>query len=138
LRSAGDPPVLWHAWGSGHVRRRGPPLSQGQALANRADCERGAAQHAEGGVAKRVDALGVKVVVQHAAQNLPNMIERDRCSLMTIVTPDSALPAGRLAGWGGAGNRCGQSGSDLGRGSLQRFSQRIERGSPCVDFVAAH
>src|ERR1700722_3742132 len=26
---------------------------------------------------------------------------------MTIVTPDSALPAGRLAGWGGAGNRLG-------------------------------
>jgi hypothetical protein len=32
---------------------------------------------------------------------------KNRCSLMTIVTPDSALPAGRLAGWGGAGNRLG-------------------------------
>src|SRR4029077_11732915 len=34
---------------------------------------------------------------------------------MTIVTPDSALPAGRFAGWGWAGNR---------RGDLARMYHR--------------
>ena len=33
------------------------------------------AQHAEGSIAERVDALGVKILIEHAAQNLPNMIE---------------------------------------------------------------
>jgi hypothetical protein len=47
----------------------------GEALADRADGERSAAQHAEGGITERVDALGVKVVVEHTAQDLPNMIE---------------------------------------------------------------
>src|SRR5450755_1493703 len=44
----------------------------GQALTDHADRKRSAAQHTEGSIAERVDALGVKVVVEHAAQNLPN------------------------------------------------------------------
>jgi hypothetical protein len=32
-------------------------------------------QHAEGGVTERVDALGVKVLLQHTAKHLPNLIE---------------------------------------------------------------
>ena len=47
----------------------------GEALTDHADRERGAAQHAEGGITKRVDALGVKVVVEHTAQDLPNLVE---------------------------------------------------------------
>ena len=47
----------------------------GQSLANRADSEGRAVQHAEGGIAERVDALGVKVLVQHAAKDLPNLVE---------------------------------------------------------------
>jgi hypothetical protein len=39
----------------------------GEALTDHADRKRSAAQHAEGGIAERVDALGVKVVVEHAA-----------------------------------------------------------------------
>jgi hypothetical protein len=41
----------------------------GEALTDHADRERSAAQHAEGSIAERVDALGVKVVVEHAAQD---------------------------------------------------------------------
>src|SRR4029077_6301240 len=45
----------------------------GEALTDHADRKRRAAQHPESSIAKRVDALGVKILVQHTAQDLPNM-----------------------------------------------------------------
>jgi hypothetical protein len=45
-----------------------------EALTNSADREGGAAQHAKGGVAERGDALGVQVVAQHVAKDLPDLI----------------------------------------------------------------
>ena len=79
----------------------------GEALTDHADRKRRAAQHAEGSIAERVDALGVKILVQHAAQDLSNMIEGEPLLPDDHRNPDSALPTGRLAGWGGAGNRLG-------------------------------
>jgi hypothetical protein len=49
----------------------------GEALTDHADRKRSAAQHTKGSIAERVDALGVKVVVEHAAQDLPNLVERE-------------------------------------------------------------
>ena len=46
----------------------------GEALTNGADRERGATQHAEGRVAERGDALGVQILPQHAAKDLPDLI----------------------------------------------------------------
>ena len=47
----------------------------GEALADSADCEGRAAQHAERSIAERIDALGVQVMLQHAAKNLPYLVE---------------------------------------------------------------
>src|ERR1700693_6092616 len=47
----------------------------GEALTDHADRERSAAHHAAGGIAERVDALGVKVVLQHAAHAPPSLVE---------------------------------------------------------------
>src|SRR5271167_3464518 len=46
----------------------------GQPLADGADRKGGAAQHTEGGVAERGDALDVQVLTQHAAKDLPDLI----------------------------------------------------------------
>ncbi|WP_146101772.1 hypothetical protein [Rhodopila globiformis] len=46
-------------------------------MADGGNCERAAAQHAEGGVAQAVDALGVQIRAKHAAKNLANLVERD-------------------------------------------------------------
>ena len=43
-------------------------------LANGADREGGAAQHAKGGVAERGDALGVQVGAQHACKDLLDLV----------------------------------------------------------------
>src|SRR5689334_18069489 len=48
-----------------------------QAVADGGDGERTAVQHAEGGVAEAVDALGMQVRTEHAAENLTNLSERE-------------------------------------------------------------
>src|SRR5271156_5156146 len=64
----------------------------------RTDRKRGAVQHAEGGVAQRVDALGMQVVVQHAAKDLANLVEGK-----SPLPDDHCIPrpavAGREIGW---------------------------------------
>ena len=68
----------------------------GEALTDRADRERAAAQHAEGGIAERVDALGVKVMrPARCPSTCRTWLKENRCSRMTIVSPDSALPGGQ-------------------------------------------
>jgi hypothetical protein len=44
-------------------------------VADRADRKGGAAQHPEGGIAERRDALGVKVMAKHATKNLPDLVD---------------------------------------------------------------
>jgi hypothetical protein len=46
----------------------------GETLADRADRERGAVQHPKGGIAERIDTLGMQVMLQHAAKHLPNLV----------------------------------------------------------------
>src|SRR5271165_4569826 len=49
----------------------------GQAVADGRDGERAAVQHAEGGVAQAVDALGVQIRTEQAAEDLTNLVERE-------------------------------------------------------------
>jgi hypothetical protein len=49
----------------------------GQAMADGSDGERAAVQHAEGGVAQAVDALGMQIRTEHAAENLTDLIARE-------------------------------------------------------------
>src|SRR5689334_15669879 len=49
------------------------PASGGQAVADGGDGERTAVQHAEGGVAQAVDALGMHIRAEHAAENLTHL-----------------------------------------------------------------
>lgn len=49
----------------------------GQALANGADRQRAAVQHAKRGIAKRVDPLGVKVLFQQIAKHVANSLIRE-------------------------------------------------------------
>src|ERR1700759_3419913 len=51
--------------------------SGGQAVADGGNRKRAAVQHAEGGVAEAVDALGMQVRTEHAAENLTNLSERE-------------------------------------------------------------
>src|SRR4051794_28064310 len=51
--------------------------SGGQAVADGGDGERAAVQHAECGVAQAVDALGMHIRAEHAAENLANLSERE-------------------------------------------------------------
>ena len=62
-------------------------------MADRADRKRGAAQHAEGGVAERRDPLGVKVMAKHAARNLPDLVAGE-----LLLPDDHRLPRPAVAG----------------------------------------
>ena len=64
-----------------------------EALTNGADRERGAAQHAKGGLAERVDALGVQVVAQHAAKNLIDLVAGE-----PLLPDDHYIPRSAFAG----------------------------------------
>jgi hypothetical protein len=65
------------------------------------------AQHAEGGIAERDDALGVKILVQHTAQDLPNIIEGEPLLPDDHRNPrlDIAHGQTRRLGWGGESPR---------------------------------
>jgi hypothetical protein len=56
-------------------------------------------QHAGGRIAERIDALGVQVVAEHAAELLPNLVEGKRCPLMPIVSPAGRMTVGRFAAY---------------------------------------
>jgi hypothetical protein len=47
---------------------------RGEALTNHTDRQRTAVQHAKGGIAEGIDPLGVKIVLQHAAENVVNCL----------------------------------------------------------------
>jgi hypothetical protein len=49
-------------------------------------------QHAEGRIAERVDALGMKILVEHAAKDLPNLVEGEPLPDDHRI-PESLLPA---------------------------------------------
>src|SRR6202162_5414439 len=49
----------------------------GEALANRTDRQRAAVQHAKGGIAEGIDTLGVKILLQQAAENVVNCLVRE-------------------------------------------------------------
>src|ERR1700759_828803 len=51
--------------------------SGGQSMADGGNRKRTAVQHAAGGVAETVDALGMQVRAKHAAENLTNLRERE-------------------------------------------------------------
>jgi hypothetical protein len=67
--------------------------SGSEPVADRADRKRGAAQHAEGGIAERADALGVKVLAKHAAKNLPDLVDGE-----LLLPDDHRLPRPTVAG----------------------------------------
>ena len=96
---------------------RSPRLRRGQALTDHADRERSAAQHAEGGIAERVDALGVKVVRQHAAQGLPYLVERE-----PLLPDDHRIP--RLGVARGQTRQLGWSAE-----SPRRFRKNVSSGA---------
>jgi hypothetical protein len=56
-------------------------------------------QHAKGGIAKRIDALGVNILLQQAAENIVNCLVRE-----ALVAPES-VSGGGLAGQPRAGKR---------------------------------
>jgi hypothetical protein len=68
-----------------------------EALANGADRQGGIVQHAEGGIAERVNPLGMKVLLQQTANNLPNLVEGELLPDNHRI-PDSVLPAARFGG----------------------------------------
>jgi hypothetical protein len=93
----------------------------GKAPADGADRERGATQHANGGVAERVDALGVKVMVQHAAKDSP-----DRGEGQALLPDDHDIPrhsiANREIGWAGwDGKPRSANCKDVSPATLSRF-----------------
>ena len=61
-------------------------------------------QHPESSIARRVDPLGVKILVQHTAQDLPNMIEGEP------LLPDDHRNPPRLGIARGQTRRLGSSG----------------------------
>ena len=65
------------------------------------------AQHAEGGIAERVDALGVKILAQHTAQDLPNMVEGEPLLPDDHRNPRLGVARGqtRRLGWSGESPR---------------------------------
>src|SRR5271165_1917620 len=68
----------------------------GETLANHADRQRATVQHAKGGIAQGVDALGVQVLLQQAAENVVNCLVRE-------ALPDdhssSRIGVGRQTRW---------------------------------------
>ena len=62
-------------------------------MADRADRKGGAAQHPEGGIAERRDALGVKVMAKHATKNLPDLVDGE-----LPLPDDHRLPRPAVAG----------------------------------------
>src|SRR5271169_6094650 len=65
----------------------------GEAPADGADRERGAAQHPKSGIAERGDALGMKVLSQHVAKDLPDLIDGE-----PLLPDDHDIPRPGVAG----------------------------------------
>jgi hypothetical protein len=68
-------------------------MLRGQAPVDHVDRTGGAAQHAKGGIAERVNMLGAEVLVQHAAKYLPNCVEGK-----PLLADDHRIPRLDIAG----------------------------------------
>ena len=67
--------------------------SGSESVADRADRKGRAVQHAEGGIAERRNALGVKVMAKHAAKNLPDLVDGE-----LLLPDDHRLPRPAVPG----------------------------------------
>src|SRR3954454_3171097 len=82
--------------------------SGGQSVADGGDGERAAVQHAEGGVTQAVDALGMHIRAEHAAENLTNLVERelageahDVLRSILLMAAEQIRPESRTEKWFG-------------------------------------